>query len=97
MDRKGCSLGTWNGRIFLEEDEVEVFRSLNVNFTFSSILDSLKRDFGIHIAIGLFSFLFDDLEIISSMMDFGTHICLIVFFLDISFDFMPPCQLEETW
>ncbi|KGJ51010.1 hypothetical protein CIAN88_23165 [[Clostridium] innocuum] len=96
MDSRGCGLGTWNGRIFLEEDEVEAFGSLNVNFTFCSTLDSFKRDFGIHIALG-FSFLFDDLERISSMMDFGTHTCLVVFFLDISFDFMPPCRLEETW
>ena len=97
MVRRGCSLGAWNGRMFLEEDKVEAFRSLNVNFTFFSTLDSFKRDFGIHIAVGFFSFLFDDLEIISSVIDFGTHTCLVVFFLDISFDFMPPCRLEETW
>ena len=96
MDKKGCSLGTWNGRILLEEDEVEVFGSLNVNFNCCSTLESLKRDFGIHISIGFFSFPFDDLEIISSMMEFETHTCLVTFFLDISFDFMPPCQLEET-
>ena len=90
MDRRGCSLGAWNGRIILEEDEVEDFGRLNVNFTCFSTLDSFKRDFRIHIAIG-FSFSFDDLERISSMMDFGTHTCLIVFFLNISFDFMPPC------
>ena len=30
------------------------------------------------------------------MEDFGTHNFLVVFFLDISFDFIPPCQLEET-
>ena len=82
--------------MLLKEDDVEVFGSLNVNFNYCSTLEFLKRDFGIHIAVGLFSFLFDDLEIISSMMDFGTHTCLIVFFLDISFDFMPPCQLKET-
>ena len=97
MDRRGCGLGTWNGRMLLEEDEVEFFGTLNVNFNCCSTLDSLKRDFGIHIAVGLFSFLFDDVEIISLMMDFGTHTCLIIFFLDISFDFMPPCRLEETW
>ena len=74
----------------LEEDEVGAFGSLNVNFTCCSTLDSFKRDFGIHIAVG-FSFLFDDLERISSMMDFRTHTCLVFFFLDISFDFMPPC------
>ena len=68
MDRRGYGLGTWNGRIFLE-DEVEAFGSLNVNFTFSLTLDSLKRDSGIHIAIG-FSFLFNDLEKISSLVDF---------------------------
>ena len=96
MDRRGYGLGTWNGRIVLEEDEVEFFGSLNVNFNCCSTLDSLKRDFGIHIAID-FSFLFDDLKKISSMMDFGTHTCLVVFFLDISFDFMLPCRLEETW
>ena len=90
MDRRGCGLGTWNGIMLLEEDEVESFEIFNVNVNFCSTLDSLKRDFGIHIAIGLFSFLFDDLEIISSMMDFGTHAFLIIFFLDISFDFMPP-------
>ena len=77
--------------ILLGEDEVEVFGSLNVNFTCFLTLDTLKRDFGSHIAIGLFSFLFDDLKIISSMMDFGMHTCLVVFLLDISFDFMPPC------
>ena len=97
MDRRGCGLGAWNGRMLLEEDEVEFFGSLNVNFNCCSTLDSLKRDFGIHIAIEIFSFIFDDLDIISSMMDFGLHTCLIIFFLDISFDFMPPCQLEETW
>ena len=32
MDRRGCGLGMWNGRILLEEDEVEVFGSLYVNF-----------------------------------------------------------------
>ena len=79
----------------LEEDEVEVFGSLNLNFTCCSTLDSLKRDFRIHIAIG-FSFLFDDLERIYSMMNFGTHTYLVVFFLDMSFDFMPLCRLEET-
>ena len=83
MDRRWCSLGAWNGRMLLEEDEVEAFESLNVNFTCCSTLDSLKRDFEIHIAIGFFSFFFDDLEIISSMMDIGTHTCLVVFFLDI--------------
>ena len=83
--------------MLLEEDEVEAFQNLSVNFTCFSTLDSFKRDFGIHIALGFFSFLFDDLERISSMMDFGTHTCLVVFFLDISFDFMPPCRLEETW
>ena len=81
MDRRGCGLGVWNGRMLLEEDEVEFFGSLNVNFNCCSKLDSLKRDFGIHIAVGLFSFLFHDVEIISSMMDFGTHTCLIIFFL----------------
>ena len=89
MDRRGCGLGTWNGRMLFEEDEVEFFGSLNVNFNCWSTLESLKRDFGIHIAIDLFSFLFDDIEIISSMIDFGTHTCLINFFLNISFDFMP--------
>ena len=97
MDRRGCGLGAWNGRVLLEENEVEFFGSLNVNFNCCSTLDSLKRDFGIHIAILLFSFLFDDVEIISSMMDFGAHTCLIIFLLDISFNFMPPCRLEETW
>ena len=96
MDRIGCGLSAWNGRILLEKDEVEAFGSLNVNFTFFSTLDSFKRDFGIHIGIGLL-FLFDDLKRISSMIDFGTHTCLVVFFLDISFDFIPPCQLKETW
>ena len=90
MDRRGCGLGAWNGRILLEEDEVEVFGSLNVNFTCLLTLDSFKRDFVVNIAIG-FSFLFDDLERISSMMDFGAHTCFVVFFLDISFDFMPLC------
>ena len=49
MDRRGCSLGTWNGRIILEEDEGEAFGSLNVNFTCFSTLESFKRDFEIHI------------------------------------------------
>ena len=97
MDRRGCDLGTWNRKMLLEKDEVESFGSLNVNFNCCSTLDSLKRDFGIHIAIGVFSFPFYDLEIISSMMDFGTHTCLIKNFLDIFFDFMLPCRLEETW
>ena len=97
MDRRGCGLRAWNGRILLEEDEVKFFGSLNVKFNCCSTLDFLKRDFGIHIFVGLFSLLFDDLEIISSMMDFGIHTCLIIFFLDISFDFMPSCRLEETW
>ena len=97
MDKRGCNLGAWDGRILLEEDEVKLFGSLNVNFNCCSTLDSLKRDFGIYIAIGLFSFLFDDLESTSLMMDFGTHTFLVFFFLDISFEFMPPCWLEETW
>ena len=79
MFRIGCGLGTWNGRILWEEDEVEFFGSLNVNFNFCSTLESLKRDFGTHIFVGLLSFLFDDVEIISAMMDFGTHTCLIIF------------------
>ena len=83
--------------MLLKENEVKFFGSLNVKFNCCSTLDSLKRDFGIHIAIGLFSFLFYDVEIISLMMDFGTHTCVIKNFFDISFDFMPPCQLEETW
>ena len=80
MDRRGCGLDTWNGRILLEEDEVKAFGSLNVNLTCCSKLDSFKRNFGIHIAIG-FSFLFDDLDRISSMIDFGNHTCLVVLFL----------------
>ena len=44
MDRSGCGLGAWNGRILLEEDEMEAFGSLNVNFTFFSTLESFKRD-----------------------------------------------------
>ena len=94
MDRRGCGLGTWNGRIILEEDKVEVFGSLNVNFNCYSTLESLRTDFGIHIDTD-FLFLFDILERISSMIDFGTHSCLVVFFFDIYFDFMPPCCLEE--
>ena len=58
MDRRGCSLGTWNGRKILEEDEVEVFGSLNVNFEVFSIFKSFKRDLGIHIAFD-FSFSLD--------------------------------------
>ena len=61
MDIRGCGLGAWNGRMLLEEDEVEFFKSLNVNFNCCSTLDSLKRDFGIHIVIGLFSFVFENL------------------------------------
>ena len=82
--------------MLLEEDEVEAFGSLNVNFTCCSILDSLKRDFSVHMAIG-FSLLFDNFERKSSMMDFRTRTCLVLFFLDRYFDFMPPCQLKETW
>ena len=96
MDRRGCGLGAWNERILLQEDEVEVFGSFNVNSTCCSTIDSLKRDVGIHIAIG-FSFLFDNFERISLMMDFGAHTCPVIFFLDIYFDFMPPCLLEKTW
>ena len=33
MDRRGCSLGAWNGRMILEEDEVDAFGSLNAKFT----------------------------------------------------------------
>ena len=77
--------------MILEKDEVDFFGSLNLNFNCWSTLESLKRDFGIHIAVGIFSFLFDDLEIIYSMIDFETHTFLVVFFLDISFDFMTPC------
>jgi len=33
MDKRGCGLGAWNERMFLEEDDVEAFGSLNVNFT----------------------------------------------------------------
>ena len=57
MDKRGCSLGAWNGRMLLEKDEVEAFGCLNANFTCFSTLESFKREFGIHIAIGLsFSF-----------------------------------------
>lgn len=91
MDRRGCNSHIWNGRMLLEEDEVKFFGSLTINFNCCSTLDSLKRDFGIHIAIGFFSFHFNDVEIMSLMMDFGTHTCLIIFFLDISFDSMSAC------
>ena len=64
MDRRGYGLGAWKGSMLFEKDVAEVFGSLNFNFTFFSILDSFKRDFGIHIAIG-FLFPFDDLERIS--------------------------------
>ena len=64
MDRRGCGLGAWNGRMLLEEDEVEAFGSLNVNFTFLSTLDSFKRDFGIHLVVD-FLFSLDDSERIS--------------------------------
>ena len=74
---------------------MEAFGSLNANFTCCSTLDSFKRDFEIHIAIG-FLHPFDDLER-SWMMDFGTHTCLVGFFLVISFDFIASCWLEETW
>jgi hypothetical protein len=56
----------------LEVDEVEAFGSLNVNFDLFSILQSFKRDLGIHIA---FDFSLEALERISSIMDLGTHIC----------------------
>ena len=44
--------------IFLEEDGVEAFGSLNVNFEVFSIFKSFKRDLGIHIALD-FSFSLD--------------------------------------
>ena len=58
---------------FLEENGVEAFGSLNVNFDFFSMLKSFKRDLGIHIVLDLF-FPLNALECIYSMMDLGTHI-----------------------
>ena len=57
--------------IFFEEDGVEAFGSLNVNFEVCSIFKSFKRDLGIHIA---FDFPFNALEHNSSTMGLGIHI-----------------------
>ena len=38
MNRRGCNLGAWNGRMLLEEDEEEAFGRLNVNLTGCSTL-----------------------------------------------------------
>ena len=54
--------------IFFEEDGVEAFGSLNVNFELFSIFKSFKWDLGIHIALE-FSLSLDAWEHISSMMD----------------------------
>ena len=86
------SFGSFLERFF-EEDEVEAFRSLNVNFELFSIFKSFKRNLGIHIALD-FSFPLDALEHISSMMDLGTHI-----FFDLSLWVVDFCGLlnNETF
>ena len=60
--------------IFLEDDGVEAFGSLNVNLDLCSILKSFRRDLGIHIAL---DFSLDTLEHIYSIMGLGTHIFFI--------------------
>ena len=55
---------------FLEEDGVEGFGSLNVNFELFSIFRSFKRDLGIHID---FNFSLDALEHTSLIMDLEIH------------------------
>ena len=73
MDEIAWGLDVWGGREILEEDGVEAFGSLNVNFEVFSIFKSFKRDLGIYIALD-FSFSLDAWECISLMMDLGTHI-----------------------
>ncbi len=51
MEKSGVEgFGIILGR-FLEEDGMETFGSLNVNFEIFSIFKSFKRDLGIHIAL----------------------------------------------
>ena len=56
----------------LEEDDMEVFGSLNVNFSLFSTLKYFKRDLGIHKDFDS-CFPLDVLECISSTIDLGTH------------------------
>ena len=76
MDEIAWGLYIWGSRAILEEDGVEAFGSLNVNFEVFSIFKSFKKDLGIHIAL-YFSFYLDAWECISSMMDLQTHISLL--------------------
>ena len=71
MDEIAWGLDVWGSREILEEDGVEAFGSLNVNFEVFSIFKSFKRDLGIHIAL---DFSFNALEQNSSTMGLGTHI-----------------------
>ena len=71
MDEIAWDLDVWGSREILEEDGVEAFGSLNVNFEIFWIFKSFKRDLGIHIAL---DFLFNALEHSSSTMSLGTHI-----------------------
>ena len=75
----------------LEEDRVEAFGSLNVNFEVFSIFKSFKWDLGIHIALE-FSFYLDSWERISSMIDLGTHI-----FFDLALLIMELCGLFSAF
>ena len=73
MDEIAWGLDRWGSREILEEDGVEAFGSLNVNFEILSIFKSFKCYLGIHIALD-FSFSLDAWKCISSMMDLRTHI-----------------------
>ena len=58
MDGIAWGLDVWGSREILEEDGVEPFGSLNVNFEVFWIFKSFKWDLGIHISLD-FSFSLD--------------------------------------
>ena len=72
MDDIGWGFDVWNGRKILEEDGVEVFGSLNVNFDLFSKFKTFKRDLAIHIA---FNFSLNTLDHTALVMDLETHTC----------------------
>ena len=103
LEKSGVEgFGIFLGR-FLEEDGIEAFGSLNVNFEIFSIFKSFKRDLGIHIALD-FPHSLGVWECLCIMMDLGTHIFfgLALWVVDLcslfcEFYFLVfTCQLEET-
>ena len=103
LEKSGVEgFGIFLGR-FLEEDGMEAFGSLNVNFEVFSIFKSFKRDLGIHIALD-FSCSLGAWECISSMIDLGTHICFDLALLTVdlcglfcAFSFLVfTCRLDGT-